>query len=467
MAADTTFSFEGRTIVARPGQSVASALHAAGVTVLARSPKYRRPRGYTCGFGACGNCALTIDGLPGVASCTAEVHGGETISRERGWPTAGVDLLRTADLFARFLPAGFQFRLFRSHPWLARQAAAMMARLAGTGTLPSATAAAGRRPVAVTDPSDVLVVGGGLSGCAAALGAASAGASVVLAHRGQLGGRSLARVHPVARAGVRAQACEMAARLAGEVARHPRIRLLQGTALGWYEGGVVPVLTTSELVESRPRHLIAATGSYDVPALHPGNDKPGVMLADGVGRLLAVDRVAPGKRAVILTDSVRGYWLASQLRRSGVSVVALVDRRAHPGADLAVLGHRHAQDSGALPDQCRDGSAGILAGSDVIRAVGLRRVRRVLVETPGGRRSLAADLLCIALGEQPANELALQWRYAQAGSTDAVAGGWQESGTDAGDLGLTVVGSAAGWPGDDVDRAALAGARAARLVHSR
>lgn len=453
MAADTTLSFEGRTIAARPGQSVASALHAAGVRVLARSPKYRRPRGYTCGFGACGNCALTVDGLPGVAACTAAVHGGEIISRERGWPSASFDLLRAADLFARFLPAGFQFRLFRSHPWLARRAAAVMARLAGTGTLPTFTAAAGRRPVPVTDTCDVLVAGGGLSGCAAALGAAGAGAAVVLVHRGELGGRSLARVHPVARAGGHATALEMAARLAEEVASHPRIKVIRGTALGWYEGGLVPVLSTGELVECRPRHLIAATGSYDIPALHPGNDKPGVMLADGVGRLLAIDRVAPGKRAVVLTDSARGYWLARQLRESGVSVVALLDRRGHPGSDLAVLGH-----GWRIP---------VLAASDVMRATGLRHVRRVRVVTARGRRGLAADLLCIALGEQPANELALQWRYARAGSTDAVAGGWQESGTDAADLGLTVVGSAAGWECDDIDRATLAGVRAARLGRSR
>ncbi len=459
-------------IAARPGQSVASALHGAGVRVLARSPKYRRPRGYTCGFGACGNCELTIDGLPGVAACTAPVRGGEVISRERGWPSARVDLLRTAGLVARFLPAGFQFRLFRSHPWLASRAAAVMARLAGAGTLPAATAAAPRLAAATADSCDVLVVGGGLSGCAAALAAAQAGATVVLAHRGQRGGRSLARVHPVTRAGLQAPARQVATSLAGQVASHPGITVIEGSALGWYEGGVIPLLTASELIECRPRHLIAATGSYDVPALHPGNDKPGVMLADGVGRLLAVDRVAPGRRAVVLTDSVRGYWLARQLRESGVSVAALIDRRQEPGADLAVLS-RPAQ-SGCSTRPAHDstrpardsGSVRVLAGSDVSRVLGLGRVRRVQVATPRGRRHLAADLLCIALGEQPANELALQWRYDRAGSTETVPGGWQEPSADTAGQGLTVVGSAAGWAGDDIDRAACAGARAAALRRS-
>ncbi|HEY6791908.1 MAG TPA: hypothetical protein VI365_31790 [Trebonia sp.] len=131
----------------------------------------------------------------------------------------------------------------------------------------------------------------------------------------------------------------------------------------------------------------------------------------------------------MLTDSVRGYWLARQLSESGVSVVSVADRREDPGEDAAVLG------SAVLGSH-----AEVLARADVERAIGLRRVRRVRVVTPHSRRTYPADLLCVALTERPANELALQWRYAQAGSTDAVQGGWQEAGPE--NTGLTVVGSA-------------------------
>jgi sarcosine oxidase subunit alpha len=437
------FTFEGRKVPAREGQSIAAALLAAGVHVLSRSIKYRRPRGYTCGWEACGNCGLTVDGLPSVPACATLVRGGEIVHRDRGWPSAGLDLLRVTDLFTRFLPAGFQFRLFPRHPWLAHRAEAVMARFAGAVRLPSPDTAAKRRAVPVTDNADVLVVGGGLSGCAAALAAADAGARVALACRDELGGRSRVRIHLVARGKT---AREVAAELAAQVARHPGISVLRGTALGWFEGGVVPVLTSTELVECRPAHLVVATGSYDVPALHPGSDKPGVMLADGVSRLLAMDHVKPGARAIVLTDSVRGYWLARQLSESGVSVVAVADRRENPGDDAAVLGS-HAE---------------VLAHADVERAIGLRRVRRVRVATSRSRRTYAANLLCVALTERPANELALQWRYAQAGSTDAVQGGWQETGPR--DTRLTVVGSAAGWATDDINRAARAGTAAARAA---
>lgn len=100
------FTFEGRKVPAREGQSIAAALLAARVHVLSRSIKYRRPRGYTCGWEACGNCGLTVDGLPSVPACATLVRGGEVVQRDRGWPSAGLDLLRVTDLFARFLPPG-------------------------------------------------------------------------------------------------------------------------------------------------------------------------------------------------------------------------------------------------------------------------------------------------------------------------------------------------------------------------
>lgn len=443
MSRQATFTFEGREIPARPGQSIGAALLAADVRILSRSIKYRRPRGYTCGWEACGNCALTVDGLPSVPACTAAVRGGEVVCRDRGWPSAGLDLLRVTDLFARFLAAGFQFRLFPRHPWLAHRAEAVMAWFAGAVRLPATDMTAERRAAPVTDEPDVLVVGGGLSGCAAAVAAADAGARVALACRDDLGGRSQARIHPVADGRTaRAAAADLATRVAG----HPGVTVLRGTALGWFEGGVVPVVTSAGLVECRPAHLVVATGSYDVPALVPGSDKPGVILADGVSRLLAMDRVRPGTQAIVLTDSARGYWLARQLRESGVRVLAVADRRENPGDDAAVAGS-HAQ---------------VLVCADVERVTGLRRVRRVRVATPRGRRAFPADLLCVALTERPADELALQWRYAQAGSTDAVSDGWGDA-TPGAD-GLTVVGSAAGWPGDDIDRAARAGAAAARAA---
>lgn len=430
-----TFTFEGRTLRARPGQSLASAIMDSGTTVLTRSFKYRRPRGYTCGYDVCGNCPVTVDGLPGVSSCVAPVRGGEIVRRERGWPSSDHDVLRASDLLARFLPAGFQFRLFRSRPRLAHLAERVMALVAGAGRLPTLEAASSVRTRTETAAPDVLVVGGGLSGCAAALGAASRGASVMLVHRGRLGGRGHARPGSVVWREASVLVADLAATLASDVAAHATIDVVDGSAISWYETGVVPVLAKGRLIDVRPSRLVVATGSYDVPALFPGNDKPGVVLADGVAKMLRVEHVAPWRRAVILTDCERGQHLAGLLRSAGVKVVALVEQA--PAGSPARPGH--------------------LSGR-ITAAHGFKTLRAVDVQLETGVQRFQVDLLCVALRERPADDLALQWRYVAAGTPTSVPAGWAVN--PAPESQLTVVGSAAGWPDEDPERAYNEGAAA-------
>lgn len=428
-----TFTFEGRTLRARPGQSVASAVMKSGTPVLTRSFKYRRPRGYTCGYDICGNCPVTVDGLPGVSSCTALVRGGEVVRRERGWPSSDHDALRVSDALSRFLPAGFQFRLFRSRPRLAHLAEKVMARVAGAGRLPTLEAAGAVRTRHEGASPDVLVVGGGLSGCAAALGAASNGASVMLVHRGPLGGRGHARPGSVIWRRETVQVPDLVATLASEIAAHRGIDVVDGSAISWYETGVVPVVAGSRLIDVRPSRLVVATGSYDVPALFPGNDKPGVVLADGVAKMLRVDRVVPWRRAVVLTDCERGQHLATLLEEAGVEVVALVDQAA--------------TGRGARP--------GHVSGR-IKAARGLKALRAVDVQLDDGVKRFRVDLLCVALRERPADDLALQWRYVAAGTPTSVTAGWSVSAERSPEL--AVVGSAAGWLADDPERAYNEGA---------
>jgi sarcosine oxidase subunit alpha len=443
------FTFEGRTLSARPGQSIASAIMQSGTPVLTRSFKYRRPRGYTCGYDMCGNCPVTINGLPGVTSCTTPVQGGEVVRRERGWPSTDRDLLRASDLLAKFVPAGFQFQLFRSRPRLAHLAEKVMGRVAGAGRFPTPQAARESRTRTEVDAADVLVVGGGMSGCAAALGAAGTGASVTLVHPGRLGGRANARDSLVTHDGETARAAEVVGRLASAVLAHPDIRVVDGFVLSYFETGVIPVVADGLLLECRPKHLVVATGSYDVPGLFPGNDKPGVVLADGVSKLLRVDRVVPWQRAVVMTDGDRGRALADQLEEAGVDVVAIVVQQGagalpEPGPGPA--------DRPLDDDRVLHGTVRAARGAKVLRAVD--------VEVDGRVRTIRADLLCVALAPRPANDLALQRQYVAAGTTEAVGGGWAGADLSASTPDLSVVGSAAGWTGDDPDRARAVGAAA-------
>jgi D-hydroxyproline dehydrogenase subunit gamma len=70
---------DGRTVRAVAGQSVAGALHQAGIDVLRRNPVTGEPRGAFCGMGVCFDCELTIDGTASQRACLAHVHPGMRI----------------------------------------------------------------------------------------------------------------------------------------------------------------------------------------------------------------------------------------------------------------------------------------------------------------------------------------------------------------------------------------------------
>lgn len=391
------FEFEGRKITALEGQSLAGALYGSGVSVFSRSAKYHRPRGYTCGFAACGNCPLTVDGTPGVISCTTAVSGGEKVQREQGFPSTAFDLIRGADLAKPLLPAGFQFRLFRKNPRLSSLSGSFMGILAGGGRMPTAVAA---RSAVTTDVvlhhPDVLVIGGGPSGLAAALGAADGSCSVIVADHSFTGGRSGVRTEKVHHDGQPVTDIrDHYAKLLEAARQHHRITLLQGTAVGMLDG-VVPVRAGTTRHEISPVGLVIASGSYEVPALFANNDRPGVMLADAAVKLAETEAVVPGRAIIVATDSNRGHEVAARLRAAGCRVTAVVDSRTtlnHPSSAGLVL-------TGLSPD----------------RVHGWSHVREVTFSGPVGTRRLKADTLVLAYGRRKSEEFALHAAYTEAGT---------------------------------------------------
>src|SRR5207253_5113356 len=102
-----SFTFEGRTITALTGQSIAAALYAAGVRTFGRSFKYHRPRGLFCVAGECPNCLMDVDGRPNVRTCLEPARAGQVVRRQNAWPSADCDVLRVFDKLDAFLPVGF------------------------------------------------------------------------------------------------------------------------------------------------------------------------------------------------------------------------------------------------------------------------------------------------------------------------------------------------------------------------
>jgi predicted molibdopterin-dependent oxidoreductase YjgC len=79
-----TFTFDGRTVPARPGDSIAAALLAAGIKVTRATPVGGVPRGPYCMMGACFECLAVVDGRASVQTCMTEVKDGMRVDPQNG-----------------------------------------------------------------------------------------------------------------------------------------------------------------------------------------------------------------------------------------------------------------------------------------------------------------------------------------------------------------------------------------------
>src|SRR5512137_716137 len=140
-ATDCTVTFDGHAVLARTGESVASALLAAGRLVVSRSAKYHRPRGPFCLSGSCGSCLVRVDGDPNRRACRTPCRDGMRVETQNAWPDATRDLLGVLDPLT---PHGLDVHHMFTRPRLVNEAlVAVTRRLAGFGTMPDRAAPRG------------------------------------------------------------------------------------------------------------------------------------------------------------------------------------------------------------------------------------------------------------------------------------------------------------------------------------
>ena len=232
-----TIEFDGKRVEAYEGDTIGSALHASGRRTISRSFKYHRPRGLLCCAGQCPNCLVEVDGWPGVRACTEPVRQGMDVRHMNASPSLEFDAMRATDLVgSRLTPPGFYYKTFirprRLWPLYER----VLRHAAGLGKLPRNQAERQWQTEYRRRHADVLVIGGGIAGMAAALQAAELGADVVLVDDGpELGGSVLA-------GDMAGEAKELAARVAAAGVEI----LAPAAAIGWFDG-LVPVWCGSTL----------------------------------------------------------------------------------------------------------------------------------------------------------------------------------------------------------------------------
>ena len=336
-----TFSFNGRPLQGFAGDTLASALLANGVRVVARSFKYHRARGILSAGAEEPNALVRVAihgcAIPLVRATLQSLIEGMAVTSENCYPSVNFDFGRVLDFTHRLWPSGFYNKTFMWPSWAAYEP--FIRRTAGLGTLPT-----GQQNASYYHHNihcDVCVVGGGVVGLAAALAAANVGARVVLAEQDcELGGHLLGhRVQPVMPSLRWVEATEEA------LARLPNVRVMKRTLVaGYYDHNVLGAVDLSHAESSgrhierfwriRAREVVLATGAIEQPLVFARNDRPGIMLASAMRTYLNRFAVVAGKNVVVATTHDDAYRTAFDLHDAGVRIAGIVDTRTGAGTDV-------------------------------------------------------------------------------------------------------------------------------------
>ena len=371
------FTFNGQTYQGYTGDSLAAALLANGVDIVGRSFKYSRPRGIVAAGSEEPNAILQIGSteaaqIPNVRATQQALYSGLVANSTNGWPSVNTDLMGIlGKVGGGMMPPGFYYKTFMypQNLWMTYEK--YIRKAAGLGRAPTEL-----------DPDiydqlnqhcDVLIVGAGPAGLAAALAAGRSGARVILADEQEEFGGSLLDTRETLDG---KPAADWVAQAVAELASLPEVTLLpRATVNGYHDhnfltihqrltdhlGEVAPMGQARQRMHRvRAKRVVLASGAHERPLVYANNDVPGNMLAGAVSTYVRRYGVAPGQELVLSTNNDYAYRVVLDWLDAGRKVVAVADARSNP--------------RGAWVEEARARGVRILTGSAVIEARGSKRV---------------------------------------------------------------------------------------------
>ena len=379
------FTFDGKPFLGLKGDTIASALLANGVRIVGRSFKYHRPRGIWAAWTEEPNAIVdvTLSGrtTPNLRATTEALENDLAVRSVNALPTAAYDRAALIDKLSAFMPSGFYYKTFIWPRWETFEPA--VRAMAGLGLIDPDNRPPADNPQ-FNARCDLLVVGAGPAGLAAA-GAAARGGQVVflLDDRAEIGGQLVHRGGTIEGADWREWAESVRAAIESAGGRV----MTSTTAFGVYDHNLVSAWERragrpDALWRIRPKRIVVAAGAIERPLVVPDNDRPGVMSADAALVYLRRFGVMIGRRIAIATNNDAAYPIAEALGEAGAEVEIFDTRPDAPATKLKV--------SAAIEVE------------DVVGASGVEGVRI-------GGQTRAADALLLSGGWTPTVHL-----YAQA-----------------------------------------------------
>lgn len=406
-----TFTFNGKRYQGYRGDTLASALLANNVHLVGRSSKYHRPRGIIGSGTEEPNALVQLEKgaytSPNYLSTEIELYEGLIATSINCWPSLKYDFMAITKLLLRFMTPGFYYKTFMWPKKFWRKYEYFLRRLSGLGVSPNQLDP--DRYDKINTHCDVLVVGGGPTGLAAALEAGRTGARVILADEQNEFGGTLLSSRETINDGT---SMEWASSVIEELAGMEEVRLFpRSTVVGYYDHNFLIMLEKvtdhlplndrkkpqprERLWKIRANQVVIATGAIERPLVFPNNDRPGVMMASAISVYLNRYGVKPGVRPVIFTNNDSAYQTALDLTDAGITIEAVVDTRKDP--------------QGPLPTQARQRGITVFDGHVIVELYGRNHVKAVALmplddsskSVTGNVQKIRCDVVAVSGGWNP------------------------------------------------------------------
>ena len=416
-----SFKFDGKTYYGFKGDTLASALIANGIHLVARSFKYHRPRGIMTAGSEEPNAIVQINGNtaytePNVRATEIEIYDGLEASSQNCWPNVNFDIGGINNILSPLLPAGFYYKTFMWPASFWEKYEYFIRKSAGLGKSPT-------KP----DPDlyehkyihcDVLVIGGGISGIMAAKTAAENNyKTLLLDEKPHLGGTTIYQSSEFNKINNQYSSKW----LENEISKLKNIKNLEiktRTSVAAYHGynfllarenltDHLPLNKKKDkirqrLLKIRAKKVIAATGSIERPLIFNNNDRPGIILSSAIKKYSDYYGVVCGKENILFTNNDSAYETAISLFNKGIKINAIIDIREKVNSEIT----NHAEKIGIK----------IYNSYTIVDTSGYRRIKAVSImklskdgqSVTGSKIKIKCDCLGISGGWTPAVHLFTQ-----------------------------------------------------------